>query len=229
MGFAKKSRREAQQQQLQAMQMQRHAYDDAQRRFSEYQNSFNTRNAPVIGLQTSAQNWLNRYGRGEDIASLNPTLARNAQMSANQVGQTMRFASKLGDRRVGDADYQAKLNSLSTREISKGLAMLNEEGLLSELQSQRGILMDTSNFLNADARAGLGLSSELFNMTNSIFNNATTRRQMEIQRSNMMMQNFMGFLSTGIQAGLGIASLGASSAVSAGVSGNIGGAMAGSH
>lgn len=200
MGFAKKSRKEAKRQQEEALALQRQAYADAQRMAQEYQRSFNTRNAGIINLQNQATNWLERYNKGEDVAKLNPAFARYAQDTANQVQSTMQVANRLGDRMGGDKDYQAKLNSLATRDIARNLAQLNEEGLLTELNSQRGILMDTTNFLNADSRAGFGMGSELFGMTNSLFANATTKRNMEIQRSNMLMDNFMRGIAGGINA-----------------------------
>lgn len=207
MGFGSNSRKQAQQQQLQAMQQQQQAFQNAQAQAQQYQSNFNTRNAGILGLQTSAQNWLRRYEKGADVASLNPAFVKNAQETADSVQKTMMVANRLGNNAMvkGDAGYQNKLNSVASRNIAKGLAQLNEQGLMSELDNQRGILMDTSNFLNADSRAGLSLNSELFSMTNSLFNNATTRRQMEIQRSNMMMGNFMQFLSGGISTGLQLA------------------------
>lgn len=227
MGFAKKSRKEAKRRQEEAMAMQRQAYADSQRMAQEYQNSFNTRNAGILGLQKQATDWLANYNAGTDVSKLNPAFAKYAQETAGQVQSTMQVANRLGDRMGGDKDYQAKLNSLATRNIASQLAGLQEQSLMSELNNQRGILMDTSNFLNQDSRAGFGMQSELFGMTNSIFNNATTKRNMEIQRSNMMMNNLMQGIAGGISAfsavgGFGgISSLFGGGASAAGGAGNL--------
>lgn len=220
MGFGKKSRKEAKRQQEEAMAMQRQAYADSQRMAEEYRNSFNTRNAGILGLQSQATKWLEGYNSGTDVSKLNPAFAKYAQETANQVQSTMQVANRLGDRMGGDKDYQSKLNSLASRNIAKGLAQVNEEGLMAELNNQRGILMDSSNFLNNDSRAGFGMQSELFGMTNSIFNNATTKRNMEIARSNMMMNNLMQGISGGISAFASLGGFGGISSMFGGGGGN---------
>lgn len=206
MGFGKKSRKEAQQQQVQAMALQQEAYHNAQAQQQAYQASAEVRNAPIRALQGQATNWLNRYEKGEDVAKLNPAFARHAQESANAVQSTLNVAQGLGDTATHsttkDAGFQAKLNSVASRNIAKGLAGMNMQALEGELQNNRGIVMDTTNFLNSDARAGFGMTSDLFGMTNQIFNSATTRRQMEMQRSNMMMNNLMQGISGGVTGAL---------------------------
>lgn len=226
MGFGNKSRKEAKAQQEAAMRQQQAQYDAYMRQVNEYNNSFNTRNAGLIAMRDSASSWLNRFNKGEDVAKLNPAFAKNALAAAETTKKTMQFASKLGDNSTmgvrGDADYQAKLRSSAEADVSKGLAFQNMQGLQDELGNQRGILMDSTNVLNSDSRAGVGMSAEGFNMTNSIFNNATTKRQMEIARSQAMMSNFMGFLGMGVQA-FGMAAsggmLGAAKAATGAVSG----------
>lgn len=182
------------------MRLQQQAYNNALHEQQQYQASSATRNAPIRELQANAQSWLARYNKGEDVASLNPAFARHAQESANAVTNSMNYASSTGDTATfggGDKGYQDKLRSVASRNIAKGLAGMNMQALEGELQNNRGIVMDTTNFLNADARAGFGMSSDLFGMTNSIFNAATTKRQMEIQRSNQMMNNLMSAVSGG--------------------------------
>jgi hypothetical protein len=203
MGFGKKSRREAKAAQEAAMRQQQAAYAAAQQQVQAYQQSSAARNAPIIALQKGSQDWMNRFNKGTDVADLNPAFAKNAQESADAVMNSMNYASNFGDTAThgggADKNFQEKARSVAQRNIAKGVARLNMQGLENELQSNRGILMDTTNFLNSDARAGVGMSGDLFGMTNSIFNAATTKRKMEMERSNMMMQNMMGLISGGVQ------------------------------
>lgn len=211
MSFGGKSRREAQQAQVEALRRQNAILDQQDAWAQEYRRNFDTRNAGIISLQKSTQNWLNRYEKGADVSTLNPARVMANQQAADQVVNTMRTASKLGDRQLGgDADYQAKLNAVSTSRIGQGLARLNEAGLVNELNSRRGILMDTSAYLASDERAGFGLGSEVFNMSNAIFQNATTRRQMEMQRSQLAMGMFTSLLSGGLAGFSSVMSAGAS-------------------
>lgn len=211
MGFNGKAQKEAAKQQAEAMKMQMKAYEDSKQMFDQYRQGFTQRNASVIAQNQKAGNWLDMYNKGTDISKLNPALVQNGQIAANQVKQTMNFANKLGDRRGGDADFQAKLNSVSSREIAKGLAAMNEAGLMDELNSQRAISMDTSAFLNQDAQAGLGLQSNLFGMTGQIFQSASTRRQQEIQKAQMAMSAVMGLISGGISGAASVMTGGLSS------------------
>jgi hypothetical protein len=206
MGFGNKSRKEAKAAQEASLALQRQQFDAQNSRLHEYENSFATRNAGVIQQRDKSQNWLGRFEKGEDVSSLNPAFAKTAQESADAVTNSMQFAGKLGDNAThnagGDADYQAKLRSVSQRKIAGGVAQLNMGALQDEVANQRGILMDTSNFLNADSRAAFGMGGQVFDYTSTMFNNATTKRQMEMNRSNMMMGNLMGLISGGIQGGM---------------------------
>jgi len=204
MGFARKSRKEAQTAQVNALARQNEILAESQRQAREYHATSATRNAPIIGLQQDANAWLGRYKRGEDVASLNPALAKTLLNTSNQYTNTLKYATgKLGDTSgQGDAGHQAKLLNVTTRELGKGAAALNMQGLENERANQTGIVMDTTSFLNADAQAGFGMQSQLGAMASSIFQNATTRRQMEIDRSNAMMANTMSFISGGVNAGL---------------------------
>lgn len=186
--------------------MQKTAMAQAQAEKDAYQASAAKRNAGVQALQDNAVGYLNRYNKGEDVASLNPAFARHAQESAQAVQSTMNVAQGLGDTATHslskDAGYQSKLNSVASRNIAKGLAGMNMQALEGEVQNQRGIVMDTSNFLNSDARAGFGMTSDIAGMAGNYFNSATTRRQMEMNRSNMMMNNLMQGISGGVTGAL---------------------------
>lgn len=203
MSFNNKGQKEALAQQKESMALQKQVYNDSSKMFADYRKDYDTRNKAVIGMQGDAQNWLKRYGKGEDVSSLNPAFAKNSQESANQIKATMTAASKLGDRRGGDSDYQAKLQNVAGREIAKYNSQLNEASLMDELNSNRGIAMDTSAFLNQDAQAGLGLQSQLFGMTGQLFNSASQRRQMEIQKAQASMQMLTGLISGGITGAFG--------------------------
>lgn len=223
MGFGGKSRKQAQQAQIAALNQQNVLLDSQRKLAEDYRANFAVRNKGILDLQSKATGWLNRYEKGADVASLNPARVMANQQAADQVMSTMKVASKLGDRQAGgDADYQARLNSTATANIGKGLARLNEAGLVEELGNQRGILMDTSAYLSADEKSGFSMGSEVFNMSNSIFQNATTRRQMEMQRSQMALKMFTDVLGAGVGAFSSVMGAGASAGLwgSAGTGGS---------
>lgn len=200
MGFGGKSRKAAKAAQDAAYQQQLTAYQNSQDAVNAYNSNYDTRNAPIIGMQGNAQDWLNKYNKGVDVSELNPAAVKTAQQAADQVKGTMDVANNLGSNALakGDRGYQSRLNSLNSREISKGLASVNVEGLLSELGNQRGILTDTSQFLNADRQAGLGYTNQLYGMTDNMYQNATNTRQMEMQRGNLMNQMLMDGIFGGL-------------------------------
>jgi hypothetical protein len=205
MGFGRKSRKEAQTAQVNALNQQNAILAEGQRQAAEYRASSSTRNAPMIQMQADATAFLNKYKKGEDVSTLNPALAQTLNNAANQTTNTLKYATaKLGDTSgQGDAGHQQKLLNVTQRKLGQGVAALNMQGLQDEVGNQRGIAMDTTNFLNADAQAGFGMQGQLSSMASSVFQNATTRRQMEIQRSNQMMGNLMGFVNGGLSAVFG--------------------------
>lgn len=199
MGFGRKSRKEAQKAQVDALNQQNAILKESQRIAKEYRDSYSTRNAGVIKMNEGANNYLGRFAKGEDVASLNPALAQTLTNSANQTMNTLKYAtSKLGDTSgQGDAGYQNKLLNVTQRQLGKATAAMNMQGLENEVANQRGIALDTANMLNADQRAGFGMQSDISGMASNVFNSATQRRQIEIQRSNQMMGNLMGAISGG--------------------------------
>lgn len=195
MGFNKKERREAKAQQEEALRLQRQQYLDQQKFLNQILANRDKQNEGVIALHNRAKNWLNRYEKGEDVMSLNPAFAKYSQETADAVQKSNMVANKLGDRMGGSGDYRAKLSSVSSRDIAKSLARLNEEGLIRELDNQRNILMDTSAYLGNDDYTKFSMFSDLGSIANSIFQNATTKRQMAIQVGQQAMGNMLGLIN----------------------------------
>lgn len=205
--FAKKSRKQ-ESQNLQAIRQQELELARQQRADAEaYRQAFDKRNAGLITLQNYATDWLDRYSRGVDVADLNPALNSTLMATAANVTKSMQFANKLGNNAMvkGDRSYQDKLNSVATREIYKNAAQMNEMGLLQERANQTGILAQTTNALNADRMAGLGLynqssgmNAQAFDMTNTLYQNAVARSNM---MTNMLFQGIGGGLSAFSMAG----------------------------
>lgn len=202
MGFAKDENRRAQADQEAALARERAVLDEQQKQVKAYQDSYNTRNAGMIVLQNHAKDWLDQYNKGVDINTLNPAFAKAGQDAAHQVMQTMGFASKMGDasQQNGDAGYQQQLSSLSARQIAKGLAAQQEEGLLSEKDNQTNILASSTGFLNQDSQAGIGLQGNLGDASSVLFQNATMKRKMAMERAQNMMNNLFSGISAGVGA-----------------------------
>lgn len=182
------------------MRLQQEQFHAQRKDVEEYKKSSAQRNQHVAGLQKTAAEFLEKHRKGVDVTQLNPAFSQTALQASDAVKNTMRAARNIGDgaKGGGDANYQAKLDSVASREISRGLGRANVEGLMSEVNNQRGILMDTSNFLNQDAMAGLNMGAGVFNMTSTMFQAATAKREMEMARSNAMMNNLFGFISGGV-------------------------------
>ncbi len=121
MGFGKKSIRKAKSDRDRAEEDRRKQFEESQRQIREYQSTSPTRNAPIIETQTRSRDWLNRFNANEDVASLNPSLNRTLQNSAEQIKNTMNVASNLGTNQMarGDADYQAKLQGMTDAGVAK--------------------------------------------------------------------------------------------------------------
>lgn len=204
MGFNKKARREATAQQQAAFQQQQTAFQTAQQQAQAYQGNFDKRNQAIIGIRDSGDSFLNKYRAGTDISELIPASVKLGQQSSDTIKNTMQAAGRMGDASQlhSDGNYQNKLNSLTSARLGRGLAAVNDERLHNEVGQQTENVFNASQFLNADAQTGLNLNSQLFGMTNTIWQNATTRRNMEIQVANQAFSNLM----QGIQTGVGVAS-----------------------
>lgn len=225
MGFARKSNREAQAAQVAALNQQNAILAQQQAAASAYRDGYATRNAGITALQSYATNFLDRYHKGEDISTLMPTSVENAQKSADAAKYTMQAASRQGDasQLPKDSGYQRKLEATTTARLGRALATINDNALHGEVDSNRDILMNTTNMLNADQQAGMGLYSQSFGMAQGVFNSATTRRQMEQARAAAMNNMLFQGISGGLQGLLGAFTGGMFSG------GNSGGATAGTH
>lgn len=200
----KSARREASAQQQSAYKQQQAAYQTAQTQATAYQNDFTKRNAAITGIRDYGQQFLDRYHKGTDISELIPASVKYTQQAADTVKNTIQAAGRMGDSSQlhSDSNYQNKLNSVMGAKLGRGMAAINDERLNNEVGQQTENVFNASNFLNADAQAGLNLNSQMFNMSNAIWQNATTRRNMEIQ----VGQQAFGNLMQGIQVATGIAS-----------------------
>ncbi len=207
MGFAKKSRKAAKAGQEQALRDQQASFALSQQMAQDYNQGFEKRNAAMIALQTRAQSWLDSYDKGTDVSKLNPALAQTLMDAANVNMRTTQVVNRMGNNALvkGDKGYQQKLSSLAQRQMFRDMGALNEQGLMTERANQTGILMDSSNFLNSDRMSAFNMQSGVFGQSNSIFNNWTSKRNMEIARgnamNNMLMQGVMGGVSGFITAG----------------------------
>lgn len=204
MGFNKKARKEATAQQQAMFAQQQKAYTDSQNAFNAYNSNFDKRNASIISLRDRGSNFLDRYSKGTDISELIPSSVKTGQMASDTVKNTIQAAGGIGDssQLPKDAGYQQKLNSVMGANMARGLAQVNEAALQGEVGQQTENVFNASQFLNADAGTGLNLNNQIFNMSNTLWQNATTRRQMEIDVSNQAF----GKMMQGLQFGVGIAS-----------------------
>lgn len=200
MGFGKKSRKEAKRQQEEAYRRQQRQADQYDAMTQAYRNNFDKRNEYIIGLNERSGQRIEQFDRGEDITRIYPLLANTLTQGANAVRNTMDYTSGLGTNAYAQQDerYLQKLKSVAGRDISKALATAMVQGTNAERDRDTNLLMETSQYLNADRMAGFGLANNSFNMANTMFGNATTKRQMEIQRSNAMMGNLMNIIGGGL-------------------------------
>lgn len=207
MGFGKKSRREAKAGQEAALRQQQQAFEETQRLSKLYREGFEKRNAGIIAMQERANRWLADYDKGVDVAKLNPALANTLRDTADIMTRTTQVANRIGNNALvrGDKGFQNKLQSVAQRDMFKNMAIANEQGLMEERGNQTNIAMQTSQFLNQDTMAGIGLQNDVFNQSNALFGNWTTKRNIEIARGNMMtnmlMQGIMGGVSGFATAG----------------------------
>jgi hypothetical protein len=200
MGFNRAARREAAAQQEAARRQQQAAHDRASAQATEYQASFNKRNAGIIDIRDRGISFLDRYSKGRDINELIPASIANSQAAADTVRNTMSAAGRMGDasQLPNDAGYQSRLNSVMGASLGRGLAAINDQRLASEVGQQTSNVASASSFLNADSQAGLGLNNTLFSMTDTIWQNATTRRDMEIRVAQQAFGNMMSVVSAGV-------------------------------
>lgn len=208
MGFGSKSRKQAQQAQVNALNEQTRIQRQYMNMINQYNSEYDTRNADIIDLNRRVGDRIEQFERGEDITKIYPLISNTLTQGADAVRKTMDFTQGLGTNAYDQQDdrYQQKLRSVGERQIASNLASAIVSGVLGERDRDTGLLMDTSNYLSADKRAGYGLVGQGFQMSSNIFNNATTRRQMEMQRSNMMMGNLMSFISGGLSGFGGLSS-----------------------
>lgn len=205
MGFNGAAKKEAAAQQAQAYAAQQAAYAKAQADAAAYQSTSATRNAGVIGIRDYANSFLDKFHKGTDISQLIPSYLKVGQQASDTVKNTMTQASRMGDssQLPTDQGYQQKLNSVTTSNLGRNLAAINEGVLSDEVSNQTGNSFNATNFLNADAQVGLNQDTNLFGMTDTIWHNATTRREMEIQVAQQAMGNLMGWVSMGLGAATG--------------------------
>ena len=209
MGFNKTARKQAQLQQEEALKLEREALARNQANSQEYQKSYEQRNASTISANKNAQGFIDRYNKGEDISSLDPTASKYANQVADQATRTYKMSNQLGSNAMtkGDSGYQAKLNSVASERVAKGLAGISEDSLQASLAENKGTALQTTQMLNADKQAGLGMDANVFNLSSSMFQDTTAKRKQEddigMMKMNMLMQGIFGGLSgaTGV-AGL---------------------------
>lgn len=235
MGFNGRARRGAAAQQQAAYAQQQAAFQHAQQQNTEYQNNFNTRNASIIDIRNRGTQFLSRYNRGTDVSELIPASIKTGQQAADTTRATVQAMGRMGDasQLPNDSGYQSKLNSIMGARLGRGLAAVNEAALQGEVGNQTQNVFNASQFLNQDSQVGLNLNNQTFDMTNTIWQNAFSRRQFEQQVAQQSFSNLM----SGIQAGVGVASgffgaggimshIGGSGATS-GAGGHIGGGFQG--
>jgi hypothetical protein len=230
MGFNKAAKREAAAQQAAAYAQQQAQFGEAQRQAREYQQSFNTRNAGIINLRDTGNAWLGKYGRGVDINELLPAQVALGQQASDTVKATVAAQGRMGDasQLPNDAGYHDKLNHVMGARLGKGMAAINADYLNSEHQGVKEDVFNATQLLNQDSQAGLGLNNQLFGMTESIWNNATTRRKMEIEVAQQSMGNLMGLVQMGVGAASGFLGAFTSGRGQAGTAGGSGGPMSNS-
>lgn len=208
MGFNKSARREAQRQQEEALRLQREAFEQNKANAKAYQSTFDERNASVIKANKYSSDFVDRYNKGEDISTLDPSASKYANQVADQVTKTHKTSNQLGSNAFakGDAGYQAKLNSVASRDIAKGMAGIANDSLLSNVSENRGMALQTSNMLNADTQAGYGMDTNVFDLSSSMFRDTSAKRKQEddigMAKMNMLMSGVFGGLSgiTGVGA-----------------------------
>ena len=207
MGVGGNARKQAQANQNQAYQNQLLATQKAEADAQAYKANFNTRNAGIIGLQQRSQGRLNRLEKGDDIGSIYNVLGNTLTEGADAVKQTMGYTQGLGTNALAQQDsrYNQKLQSVAQRQIASQMGRSLVGGVLGERDRDTGIVMDTSNYLSGDERYGLGMNQQNVSNYGSLFGNASTIRQMEMQRAQMAWSQMQGILSgaSGLMSGLG--------------------------
>lgn len=203
--MGKKSRKEAKRTQERILKMQEQQLIDNRNRVNTFNQASAERNRGITQIRDRSKSFLDRFESGEDIATLIPQQTALTAGVADRIDKTFKVANRLGNNAFtkGDKDFQAKLSSLSQRQIARAMAVINSQALQGEVDKNRGLLFDSTNFLNADARAGLGLDAGLFNATNSLFSAASQKRQMEMSRTSgiLGMAGVISDLVTGGVAG----------------------------
>lgn len=208
MGFNSSARKEAKRQQEEALRLQREAFEQNKANSKAYQSTFDQRNASVISANKASSDFVDRYNKGEDISTLDPSASKYAGQVADQVTKTYKMSNQLGSNAFtkGDSGYQAKLNSVASRDIAKGMAGIANDSLLSNLSENRGMALQTSNMLNADTQAGYGMDTNVFDLSSSMFRDTSAKRKQEddigMAKMNMLMSGVFGGLSglTGVGA-----------------------------
>lgn len=207
MGFNRTARREAAAQQQAAYAQQQAVWTENQRQIQEYQRNFDTRNASMIQMLADDTSWFNKYKKGVDVSQLLPANVALGQQTSDMVKGTVAAMGRMGDasQLPNDAGYQSKLNSVMGARLGKGLAAIQSDALANREAGVRDSIAQNSSYLNADRQAGIGMQGQLFQMSNQIWQNATTRRQMEIQVAQQAMGNLMGWVQMGVGAVSGFA------------------------
>lgn len=209
MGFNKSARKEAKRQQEEALKLQRESFEQNKVNSKAYQDSYDTRNAFTIDARNSASDFLQRYKKGEDISTLDPSASKYANQVADQVTRTYKVSNQLGSNAFtkGDSGYQAKLNSVASRDVAKGMAGLANDSLMSSVAENRGLGLQTTALLNADKQAGYGMDTNVFDLTNSIFTNTSAKRKQEDDLGMAQMGMLLSGLSGAVSGATGISTL----------------------
>lgn len=207
MSFNKKARQEAAAQQAQMFAQQQAIFAAQQAKEKAYNDSFDKRNAGIIQLRGEALNWHNRYEKGTDVADLLPADMKIHQQAADTVRNTMTMARGMGDssQLPRDADYQAKLSHVASARLGTGLAAIASDRLSNRDAETRQTISQSESYLNTDRQAGFQMGGQIFQMADNLWQNATTRRQMEVQIAQQAMGNLMNWVSVGVGAVSGLA------------------------
>ena len=205
MGFNKSERKNAQAQQQEAFKQQQQVVADQRNREKAYADSFDSRNANIIKLQKESGDRLDSIQKGSDLGSIYPYLMNMLNQGSDLSQRSLEAVNNIGTYDQQDSRYVNKLREVSKRRIASETGRTFAGQAVNLAEQDKDMLSKTTQYLNADRQAGVGLTQQGVVNASGLFDNASQWRQSAIQEAQLGWQGFSSLmgLTTGVLAGIG--------------------------
>lgn len=185
--FGSKSRKAAKLEQERVLAENRRKAAEEEAYLKQQRQEIETEKAKFAPIQEEALQAYTKYRKGGDISGIYPELSATLGQAARTMQSSQRMPAAFGKT---DA-YNRKLMGARQAGVATGLGELLTTAAEQKAQSDLGLATNVTNLNTGQRQLGMGTFQQLMGTAGQQFNEATAKRQMEIQRGEMARKAFM--------------------------------------